>query len=223
MARQKDREKAIALRLKGKSYSEIKTLLGIGKGTLSVWLREYPLSEERLIKLRDRNPIRIERFRNTMQKKRDIRQAEVYAKIAKEIGNLSKRELFLAGLFLYWAEGTKTTRYTVALTNTDPSMLRFFIAWLRLLGIDMKRVQARLHLYNDMDIASQIKFWSKEIGIPTARFHHTYVKKVLFDKRKNYKGRFGYGTCSVWITGRDIHEKVLMGIKVLADKQAILP
>jgi len=71
MARKKEREKAIQLRLEGKSYTEIKQKLGIGKGTLSGWLHDYPLSSERIKELRDNNPKRIENFRNTMRKKRE--------------------------------------------------------------------------------------------------------------------------------------------------------
>jgi len=217
MARIVDREKAIALRLKGKSYSEIKKLLDVGKGTLSEWLRKYPLSKERLYELQGGNQARIERFRNTMQLKRDARQHIAYEKVKTRVGTLSSREFYLAGLFLYWAEGTKMTRYTVALTNTDPSMLRFFIKWLHALGVPPHKLKARLHLYTDMHIKKQTMFWAKELGLPRSMFKNTYVKDSSSTKRRNYKGRFGHGTCSVWVTGRDLSDEVLMGVKLLGN------
>jgi len=43
MARFQDKEKALALRKQEMSYSQIKSILGISKSTLSSWLRDYPL------------------------------------------------------------------------------------------------------------------------------------------------------------------------------------
>ena len=218
MARPDDRERAITLRLQGKSYSQIKGELGIGKGTLSGWLRKYPLSEKRIRELRDWNHQRVERFRETMQRKRESRLELVSEGAAHEIGILTKRELFLAGLFLYWAEGSKTMRYTVALTNTDPAMLRFFISWLKLFGIGRQQLKARLHIYTDMNEKAQKLFWSRQLQMPIEKFKHTYVKKTFSNKRRNYKGRFGYGTCCISIDGRDLCEKIIMGVEVLRKK-----
>ena len=54
--------------------------------------------------------------------------------------NALSQRLFLAGLFLYWGEGTKAQNSLVALTNTNPAMLKFFIKWLKLFGIKNKNV-----------------------------------------------------------------------------------
>lgn len=95
------------MRRKGMSYSQIKGKLGVSKSTLSGWLYNMPLSKKRIRELQADNPIRIERYRNTMRAKKETRLKEVYRKISKDIGNFSKRDLFLAGLFLYWGEGIK--------------------------------------------------------------------------------------------------------------------
>ena len=47
------REKAINLRLKEElSYSEIQKRLHVSKSTLSYWLKDYPLTEEKILELR---------------------------------------------------------------------------------------------------------------------------------------------------------------------------
>jgi len=51
MARIQDREKAIALRKQEMSYSQIKKVLGVSKSTLSYWLKDFPLSKERVEEL----------------------------------------------------------------------------------------------------------------------------------------------------------------------------
>ncbi len=51
MAKIKEREKAIELRKKGMSYSQIREKLGTPKSTLSNWLKDHPLSKERIREL----------------------------------------------------------------------------------------------------------------------------------------------------------------------------
>src|SRR5215469_1646631 len=116
------RRQALVLRKLGKSYSQIRNELGISKSTLSVWLREYPLTKEQLRQLNYFNEIRIEKFRQTMQLKREIRLQKYYKEMKRTILPLSNRELLLTGIFLYWGEGAKTTRSQVHISNTDPAV-----------------------------------------------------------------------------------------------------
>ncbi|MBI5005388.1 MAG: helix-turn-helix domain-containing protein [Candidatus Lloydbacteria bacterium] len=216
MARHEDREKAIKLRLAGKSYSEIKERLNIGKGTLSAWLHSYPLSRKQIQKLRDWNPKRIERFRNTMKKKKEMVMQRAYLKAKKDISCMTKRELLISGFFLYWAEGTKTTRYTTCLANTDPAMIKFFIRWLALLGVGKDRLHVRLHLYADMDAEKYTKFWSKELNIPLCNFRKPYIKKSKLDNL-THKGGYGHGTCNIIFGNREVNDYILMGIKYIKE------
>ena len=68
------REEVIKLRTKENlSYAEIRKRLDVPKSTLSYWLREFPLSEERILALRrqgwKKGEASRERFRNTMKRK----------------------------------------------------------------------------------------------------------------------------------------------------------
>ena len=212
MTRHNDREQAIILRKKGMSYSQIKEKLGVGKSTLSLWLRDMPLSEARLKELCHRSERQIERTRETKRKKRIARLQDVYLRLTKELGGLSERELYIAGFFLYWGEGLKADRYTVMFTNTDPAMVKTFIRWIALLGVQRSDLKVYLHLYEDMHIPDAIAYWSKELSIRKDRFRKPYIKKTVEQKRKNYKGRFGFGTCNIYITNRDIREKIAAAI-----------
>ena len=216
MARKKDKQKAIAMRQEGMSYSQIKEKLNINKSTLSGWLCDMPLSEKRIKELRDNNPIRIERYRNTMRAKKDARLDEVYKKVSKDIGNFSKRDLFLAGLFLYWGEGTKKSNCSVVLTNTNPAMIKFFIKWLELFNIRRKDLKIKLHLYSDMNIKQSLDFWSKELKIPLSQFRKPYIKKTSL-KSITYKSGFGKGTCCVMFDNRDLWEYITMGLKYISE------
>ena len=215
----KKRLRAIELRLQGKSYSQIKRVLRVGKSTLSLWLRRYPLSEERLRELRDFNEQRIERFRNTMRAKREKRCQEVYLREKKDLLPLTGKELFVAGLFLYWGEGGKTSRFGTSLSNTDPRVVKFFLYWLtNILKVPREKVVVRLHLYADMNERIEMDFWSSKLGLPLTQFKKPYIKKTTL-RGLTYK-TFGHGTCNLIVGGRDLTERVLMGIKVIADKYA---
>jgi hypothetical protein len=140
------------MRKAGASYSHIKQEIGVSKSTLSLWLRDMPLSEKRLRALRDFNATRIEKYRETCKRRRESRWLLVRERFAKDMKTLTDRELFIAGMFLYWGEGGKTTMTNVSLANTDPAMLRFFLTWLYALGVPKEHVRVKLHLYADMDI-----------------------------------------------------------------------
>jgi hypothetical protein len=216
MARTKDKEKALALRKRGHSYSMIKEELGISKSTLSGWLKDLPLSEKRISELQSNSEIRIEKCRVTKQKKKEDRRRQVYLRVANDIEN-SKDTKFLAGFYLYWGEGTKTSEYTVALTNTDPAIIKCFVIWICKFGISPDFLKIKLHLYSDQNENELKEFWSNVTGIPKINYYKTYSKQSSV-KSKTYKGMFSFGTCSVIYHDRDTYEYILEAIRYLRNK-----
>lgn len=74
MAKHELHDRAIDMRLKGASYNQIKReLKDVSKSTLSLWLRDYPLSPERLKALRTNSEQHIERIREAKARKRQAR------------------------------------------------------------------------------------------------------------------------------------------------------
>ena len=217
MARVAEKEKARALRAKGKSYSEIKQLLNISKGTLSGWLNDMPLSARQIRLLRDLNPRRIENFRETMRKKREHRLEIAYQQVAKDIGRLSKRDLFIAGFYLYWGEGIKSARGNVGVANTDPAVIRAFIDWMHILGISKERMYVRLHLYKDMDTKKEMRFWSREIIVPVRQFRKPFIKNSLLTGL-TYKTGFGHGTCNIGFENVPQWEYIMMALRYLRER-----
>ena len=216
MAYSKKKLEAIEMRKLGMSYSQIKKELQVSKSTLSLWLRLMPLSPERIRELLYDNEQRIERCRNTKQQKRNKRLWDVYRKEGKRLLPLIKKELYIAGLMLYWGEGGKTLTSQISLSNTDPKVILFYLHWLNsALGIKKEKVKIRLHLYKDMDYEKELSYWNRLLQISTSQFTKPYVKKTTL-RGLTYK-TYGHGTCNVIVFGRDYYEKVMMGIKCLAD------
>lgn len=220
MARIKDRQKVILLRKSGKTYGEIRRELGIAKSTLSDWLSKYPLSEKELLAVKNsvkRNKdIAAERCRLTKQKKREKRLLAVYDSERKNNLPLSLKEIYIAGLFLYWGEGSKNLQGAVSVSNTDPEVLKFYLFWLkRSFRISTPKIRVMVHLYKDMEIEKELDYWSEELKISRTQFSKPYIKNSLRSDI-DQKG-FGHGTCNVIVCDVRLKEKIMMGIKAIAD------
>ncbi|MBI2038561.1 MAG: helix-turn-helix domain-containing protein, partial [Candidatus Nealsonbacteria bacterium] len=109
MAKTLKREKALELRKKGKSIKEISRALNVAKSTVSAWCRDIILGRKQIEGLIKKQ--RSGSYRGRMiiaEKFRRIRiEEEKLLRIRglREIGKLTKRELFITGIGMYWSEG----------------------------------------------------------------------------------------------------------------------
>ncbi len=213
------REKAIQLRLKGKTYGQIKRAIGVSKSTLSDWLGNLELNADQLMLLSKSKEasrdLAGEKYRATRKKQRLDRLKTVLDHQEKELLPLSKKELFIAGLFLYWGEGEKT-RGRLSISNTDPKVIKFSLYWMtNVLNIPKSKIKIQLHLYKDMNFEETINFWSKSLGISQTQFYKPYIKKT--NREGLTYNNFGYGTCKLYIGSVSLSEKVAMSIKAISD------
>lgn len=217
------RQLAVNLRKKENlSYSQIRNELGIPKSTLSYWLRELPLSEAKIKNLQrigwKKSEVSRERFRNTMRAKRIKNDYETYQKYRKQFNNLSEETIFVAGLVLYLGEGDKKNYSRIAIANTDPQIINFFIQWLvRFLNVDKNLIKVQLHLYEDMNIEKEVKFWQNILGMGISQFYKPSVrnlKKASF----TYKDSIRHGTCAIYVLRVEKKRKLEMAIKAFLDE-----
>ncbi len=204
-------EKAVAYRKNGYSYGMIREELEISKSTLSYWLREVPIN-----KINPELAKRVKLSRMKMAKTKQARQSLEIAQMKKqgfeEVGVINGREFWLAGVAMYWAEGTKAFE-ELSLTNSDPDVIRFYVRWLKecchASAVDLR---ASLHIYPDVDQKEAVEYWSKITDIPESQFY-----KLQVDTRQNKKvfrkGRLPYGTIRVKLTGKGVTKlhRLIMG------------
>lgn len=100
---------------------------------------------------------------------------------------------FVAGVALYWGEGSKT-HADLALANSDPRALRFFIAWVRSFHAPNADFVLKINLHAGNDEPGARAFWREETGLPDADFHRTFVKPEGTGHRKNDPP---FGICQV--------------------------
>ncbi len=216
------RDKAIQLRVNSQlSYSAIRKQLKIAKSTLSYWLREYPLSKEKIIELQQKGWSKgeagRERFRVSMKKKREEREQQVYERMKKKMGLLHSDWFVAAGIMLYWAEGDKKNPHRISIANTDTRMITFFMKWLEIC-LDIPRTECRiqLHLYENMDIAQELHFWKNTLQLQNFQFYKPQIRQLM-PNSFSYPEASRHGTCSLFLPDTQKKTEVMMGIKALND------
>lgn len=89
----------------------------------------------------------------------------------RRITTLQEAQLMGIGIGLYWGEGTKRSRHSVRLGNTDPGLLRIFIRFLtELCGIDKTRLRFGLQIFTDLESEDVIGFWANALEIDRSQF-----------------------------------------------------
>lgn len=195
------KSQAIKLRQEGHSYSYIQNEVGISKGTLNSWLSIIPYRPnketiERIGKARAASAL------EKHQTKLDSLSV-AYEQAIKDVGELSKRDIFMLGIALYIGEGSKT-HDIIRVINSDPKIIRFAVKWFtEVCSLTKDNFRIRLHLYPDNNIKESLKFWSKETTIPISQFQKIQVD-LRTDKKKTNKGKLPHGTAhlSVKSNGR---------------------
>lgn len=205
--KQKEKEIAINLRKQGLSYKAIVKLIKVSKSTLSLWLRDVELLNSQKANLL--KSIELGRYKAAKNKKEQrIRATQLIIEEANvEFLKLVNNKLFLCGLMLYWAEGTKNKQEKVAFTNSDDKMVILMMKWFR----DICRVpedKFRIHLHvHDLHIrGGVIKYWSELTGISENQFYKTYIKKSSLRHRKNLLYN---GTCTVRVNNKALFRRIV--------------
>ncbi|MCT7352291.1 hypothetical protein N4P33_08895 [Streptomyces sp. 15-116A] len=175
------RERARDLRLQGWTYDQIQVELGCSKSSISLWVRDLPKPE------RKRTPEEAAAIsRRGWEQKLRIRDEERQRtkEAAKQaVGDLSSRELFLAGVVLYWAEGAKDKTYgrqrreILHFINSDPNVIRFYLRWLEYLGVERERMRFRVSIHESADVTAAEAFWADLAGVDASTFQRATLKK----------------------------------------------
>lgn len=217
-----ERSKAIELRIKHKlGYGAIAKRIKVSKSTLSYWLRDLPLTDERILELQreawGRGQASRELFLKTMREKRKAREQIVYLEQKKKLGRLTEQALFVAGLMLYLAEGSKKNPYSICFSNTDPEIIKFFVWWMEhFMSISRSKMKGQLHLYASMDLKAEKSFWARELGFKQAQFYKDQIRK-LRPASFSYAESYRHGTCQVYSHGWKQKAELMLSIKAFLD------
>lgn len=151
------------------------------------------------------------------ENKRQRRQKEVShlkREGLKEIGKLTKRDIFLAGLAMYWSEGyTSDVNDEVGFSNSNPQMVLFMLKWFKeICKISKNRFILRVGINkNYKNKAREIeKYWSSITGISLIQFTKPSIKDIQTKKLYNNPSTY-YGTLRIKVRRGTRLRRKLMG------------
>ncbi|MFF0437225.1 hypothetical protein ACFYU9_34000 [Streptomyces sp. NPDC004327] len=205
------RARARELRLEGRTYDQIQVELGCSKSSISLWVRDLPKPERK--RTREEASALARKGWETTLRIRDEERQQTKEAAARAVGPLTDRELFLVGVALYWAEGTKDKPYErrerVTFVNSDPGMIRTFLAWLDLIGVDRARHTYHLMIHESADVAAAERYWADVTGAGAGRFGKTSLKRhISTTTRKNVTDAYR-GCLAVRVRGSaDLYRRI---------------
>ncbi len=176
---------ARSLRQQGRSYAQIAEQAGVSVATVYGWTFDVVVrgDDERDLGGRTRAERRETSRRAWEPRQREAERSRQQTKLsaANEIRPASKRDLLVAGLTAYWAEGAKDKHYRrqerLVFTNSDPFMIRLFADWLDLLGVAPERRRYRVSIHETADVGAAERHWCALLGLPAGAMQSATIKR----------------------------------------------
>ncbi len=200
------KEKAIKLRKDGKTYSEILKEIPVAKSTLSEWFKEVKLSKPQIQKLTEKKLIAVRKGGEAKRQQRILRSQLIREDALKDIKHISKRELWLIGITMYWAEGSKEKEYHpgsgIKFGNSDPRMVVVFLKWLNdICKVSNDKIEIEIYIHENSKNSIEVvkKYWSKITGFSINRLNKIYYKKNKIKTNRRNIGNLYYGGIRVTV------------------------
>lgn len=202
MAKSELKLEARDLRKGGLGVKTIAHKLKVSSSTVSLWCRDIKLSPEQIavLEMNQKDPFYGRRLAYSLKQQNVRLEKEkiIKADALKEIGFLSQRDLLIAGVSLYWAEGFKKDNM-VGFANTDPEMIKFIINWLKIcFQVEYTKIRLRVGINESHKHRTNIieKYWSDTLNIPLSQFSKPFFLKVKWEKIYEHPENY-FGTLRV--------------------------
>jgi hypothetical protein len=168
-------------RLQGASYREILQDLDVSIASLSLWLRDVPLTDAYRAESKRRTAAAAQKRSISMKRRSRVRDEWIVQQARGEITGLDANQLFVAGVIAYWAEGTKNKPWRrgerVAFVNSDSALVTLFLRWLQDLGIGRDRLIFRVHIHESADVLTAVRYWAGVVGVAPEAFMRATLKR----------------------------------------------
>lgn len=220
MIKKQIKYQAIKLRECGLSIKEIAKKLDMAQSTVSLLVRGLPLSQGAKNLLLEKRRLGRAKATQVIIANREARQnfSLLIAEQLLENLTLTKETSFLIAAISYECEGGKSNFGVLEFTNSDPILVRLFLASLRKsFSLDEKKFRIVMHLHSYHNEQYEQKFWSEITHISPHLFTKTFQKKESGINRKE-----GYHGC-VQIKYFDVSiKRTLLATKsILAKKMGL--
>lgn len=186
------------LRRRGMSIKEIAREVEVSQSTVSRWCSDIILSaEQRNLLEEKRRKAGAKALAPWIRRNRELKQKDIRKQSAlghQDLGRMTKRDLFMLGLGLYWGEGYKRGSQEWGFTNSDFGMIRIVLDWLhKCYDVPIERIIARLTINTRYKTQAEnlMRMWSRETGISRSQFGRpTFISGYNSSKlnERTYRG-----------------------------------
>lgn len=212
-----ERKRARTLRREqGLPVKHIARVVGVAPSTVSVWVRDVPLTPGQLEVLRQMNPAYNRQLRGANQ---NAERGRARRRAFQEEGRALARRgdaLHVTGAMLYWAEGDKGSKNCARLSNSDPDLLGLFVEFLRVhLEVPDEKLRVTCHLFAD-HLARQVEieqFWLDLLGLPRSCLCKSFVNVYSKYSQKKRQNKLPYGTTRVSVSSTRVVQSIYGSIQ----------
>jgi len=122
--------------------------------------------------------------------------------------SINEAMLFGMGLGLYWGEGTKASKNTVRLGNSDPALIQTFVRFLtRMCGVKKEDLRFGLQIYSDLNEEEVEKLWIERLDINPKQMYKTMVTKRR--GKGSYRSKNRYGVVTVYFGNTKLRNRLV--------------
>lgn len=172
------------LRSNGLSYKEIRSQVPIAPSTIQSWTKNIQLSDPQLENLYAKMVLSGKTTGGAVREGWEIKR-QLLRNAYKPPMNDPE---FMLGLGIYLGEGTKFKPSRVAMSNTDPVILRIYKKWIeKFFAVDFGRWTATVHYHEDKDENDIRAFWVAELGLEERFFNKSVIAKTGRGKKSPHK------------------------------------
>ena len=206
---------AIELRKKGLSYSDIQNSINVPRSTIAYWLKDIELLNEQAEKLKAKRSA-VAKSNSEKRVARILRETEdIKHSSAKEIGGITKRELWLMGIILYWKFGNQSDlKKGLHFTSSDSELVKLFLKWLTDIGkIRDEEMAFDIFLPKNQknDTEKSMSYWSKVTGFSRGYFSRAYLYKAGKAKKSRTVKRSEFGLLRVRVKASSMLARQMAG------------
>jgi hypothetical protein len=135
---------------------------------------------------------------------REAARAAISAAAAAQVGVLTDREVIVAGAIAYWCEGAKSKPYRideqVRFINSDPALIRFFLAFLDKAGVSRQRLRYCVQIHESADVEAATRYWANVTAAAPNQFVRPILERHVPRTSRNDDNQDYHGCLKICVT-----------------------
>ena len=117
--------------------------------------------------------------------------------LLKSSMDANDRELYGIGMGLYWGEGTKASKNSVRIGNSDPGVILIFMRFLeQIYNVKKDVLRFGMQLFTDCDTERALDYWCNKLSVNRSQFYKIHV--TISGRIGTYRKKNEYGVVTLY-------------------------